>query len=150
MRTISFSDNFKQLQPIKGAHAHNFFFCQLQTAPSHQLLHCHDAILKTTLNSAKFEKPVSLLVFFFALACESIFIKTHSTENRSYRTVKYTVCRCNRAAFSPETVLAVAVKGLKSHLCTTSFSVNFKQLQPIKGLHAHNFFFHQLQTAPTH
>ena len=41
------------------------------------LLCCH---MKTTNKSAKF-KPVSLCVFFFALACERIFIKTHSIES---------------------------------------------------------------------
>ena len=40
--------------------------------------------LENNNKSAKFEtlKPFSVLVFFFALACERIFIKMHSTENR--------------------------------------------------------------------
>ena len=48
-------------------------------------------------------KPLSLFVCFFALACETIFIKTHSTENRCYRTGKCTVYRYVRPCiFQPE------------------------------------------------
>ena len=47
-----------------------------------------------------------------ALAGERIFIKTHSTENRCYRTEIYTVWRRVPASFSPEIVQAGAVKGL--------------------------------------
>ena len=37
-------------------------------------------------------KPLNLFHYFFALACERIFIKTHSTEKRfCYKTGKYTV-----------------------------------------------------------
>jgi len=57
-------------------------------------------------------QPLSLSVFFFTLACERIFIKTHGIENRCYRTGKYTVCRLVRASFSPEILQAGAVKGL--------------------------------------
>jgi len=47
------------------------------------------------------------------MACELIFIeKTHSIENRCYRTGKYNVCRHVCAAFSPEILQAEAVKGL--------------------------------------
>ena len=49
-------------------------------------------------------------VFFFALACERIFIKTHNIESRWTR--KYTVCRYVCASFSPESLQAGAVKGL--------------------------------------
>ena len=46
--------------------------------------------------------PLSLFVFFFELACERIFNKTHSVERNCYRTGIYTVCRRLRASFSPE------------------------------------------------
>ena len=39
--------------------------------------------------------------FFFTPACERILIKMHSTENRCYRTRKYTVCRNAHASFEP-------------------------------------------------
>ena len=42
-------------------------------------------------------KPLSLFVFFLALARERIFIQTHSIERRCYRTGKYTVCKRVRA-----------------------------------------------------
>ena len=57
-------------------------------------------------------KPLRLFVIFFALACEWIFIKSHSTENRCYRTEKYTVCRRVRASISLDILQAAAVKGL--------------------------------------
>ena len=43
---------------------------------------------------------------------ERIFNKTHSTDSRRYRTGKYTVCRRVHVSFNPETLQAVAVKGL--------------------------------------
>ena len=60
-------------------------------------------------------KPLSLFVLFYALACERIFTKTHSTENKCYRTGKYTVCRRVSALFSPEILLARAAKRLISY-----------------------------------
>ena len=75
-------------------------------------LSCH---LKTTSKSAKSEtllKPQSIFAFSFALACESIFTNPHSTENRCYRTRKYTVFRRVRVSFSTEILQAGAVKGL--------------------------------------
>ena len=51
------------------------------------------------------------------MACERILIKTHSVENRCYRTGKYTVCRCDRASFSLEILQAGAVKGLILTVC---------------------------------
>ena len=60
-------------------------------------------------------KPLSLLVFSFALACKRISIKMHSIENRHYSTGKHTVCTSVCASFSPEILQAVAVKGLKTH-----------------------------------
>ena len=39
-------------------------------------------------------------------------MKTQSTESRCYRSGQYTVCRRVRASFSPEILLAGAVKGL--------------------------------------
>ena len=57
-------------------------------------------------------KPLRLFVFFFALACERIFLKTHSTESRCVSTGKYTVCRRVLASFSPGILQAGAVKWL--------------------------------------
>ena len=57
-------------------------------------------------------KPLSLFVFFLALACERTFTKTLCTENRCYRKRKYTVCRCGPAPFSPDILQAEAMKGL--------------------------------------
>ena len=50
---------------------------------------------------------------FFALACERTFIKTHSIESRCYRTGKYTVSKRVRASFSPKSLQAGGVTGLK-------------------------------------
>ena len=61
-------------------------------------------------------KLLTVSVFFFALACERVFIETHSIESRCYRTGKYTVCRCTCASFSLEILQAGAVKGLISLL----------------------------------
>ena len=56
---------------------------------------------------------MSIFVFFFALACERIFIKTHSIKkSMCYRTGKYTVRRRFHASFIPEILQAGAVKGL--------------------------------------
>ena len=46
-------------------------------------------------------KPLSIYVFFFALAFERTFIETNSIESRCYRTWKYTVCRRVRAIIQP-------------------------------------------------
>ena len=54
-----------------------------------------------------------LLVFFFALTRERMFIKAHSIENRCCRTGRYTVCRRIHAFFCPEILQAGAVKGIK-------------------------------------
>ena len=59
-------------------------------------------------------KPWTVSVLFFALSCERIFMGTHSTESRCYRTGKYTVCRRVRASFSPEILQAGAAMGLKA------------------------------------
>ena len=56
--------------------------------------------------------PYAFLVFLMDPAGETIFIKTHSTENRCHMTGKHTVCRRVRASFSPENLQAGAVKGL--------------------------------------
>ena len=58
-------------------------------------------------------KPLSLFVFFFALACEKIFVRTRSIENRCYRTGKYPVRRRVLAFFSPKILQAGAVMGLE-------------------------------------
>ena len=57
---------------------------------------CH---LKTTHKSAKFE---TFFAFFFAPACERIFIKTKNVENRCYRTGTFTVSRRVPESFSPD------------------------------------------------
>ena len=83
--------------------------------PEHYLtpsqLWCH---LKTTNKSAKFQTHncFSVFFFFFALACEIIFIETRSTQSRCYSSKKYTVCRRVRASFIPEILQAGAVKRL--------------------------------------
>ena len=69
-------------------------------------------------------KPLSLLVFFFAQAREKIFIKMHSTENRCYRTGKYTVCRRVRASFSPEILQAGTNEGVKVGSDDSHFNVS--------------------------
>ena len=76
-------------------------------------------------------KPFSFFVFFFGLACERIFTKTQSIENRCYRTKKYTVWRRARASFSPEILHAGAVKGLRS--CGGS--------EGVKIICSHSFYF---------
>ena len=58
-------------------------------------------------------KSLSLFVFFFTLRCERIPIKTHSTENRCYRTRKQTVCRrVLPLIIQPGIVQAGVAKGL--------------------------------------
>ena len=56
-------------------------------------------------------KPLMLLSYFSQL-CERIFIETHSTESRCYRSEKYSACRRVRAFFSPDILQTGAVKGL--------------------------------------
>ena len=69
---------------------------------------CTAMSLRTTSQNLK---PITVSVFFFfALACERIFIKTHSFESRCYGRGKSTVCRRVRASFSPEIWQARAVK----------------------------------------
>ena len=65
------------------------------------------------------------MVFFFALACERIFIKTHSTESRCVigpenARACLQGCQCT---FSPELLQAGAVKGL-IHLVAFFFSLS--------------------------
>ena len=53
--------------------------------------------------------------FFFALACERTFIKTHSTEKRFFiRAENILFLRHVRASFSPEILHDGAVKGLNA------------------------------------
>ena len=51
-------------------------------------------------------------ISFFTLACEMMFDKTHSIDDRCYRTETYTVCRHVHASFSPDILQSGAVKGL--------------------------------------
>ena len=69
--------------------------------------------LKTT-QKVRNLKPLNLFVFFFALVCERISIKTHRTENRCYRTGNYTVCKRVPASSSLEVLQAGEVKGLNT------------------------------------
>ena len=68
-------------------------------------------------------KGLTISVLFFALSRERIFVETHSTGSRCYRTGKYTACMCVRASFSPEVAQAGAVKGLKT-LTVTFISIS--------------------------
>ena len=61
-------------------------------------------------------KPLSLFVFVFALVCQRIVIKTHSTEERCVIILKNIVfLRRDRASFSPDILQAWAVNGLINH-----------------------------------
>ena len=84
--------------------------------PKYEPLHCHEVIWKRLLKVRNL-KPVSLFAFVFALAthvkgpppkCKAGRIDCH-------RTGKCTVCRRARASFSPESLHAGAVKGLKTN-----------------------------------
>jgi len=56
---------------------------------------------------------LGLFVFFFALACERIFIKMHGTESKFViRPETILFLRCVRASFTLEIFQAVALKGL--------------------------------------
>ena len=68
-------------------------------------------------------KPLTVFVFFFALACERVVIETQGTESRCYWSGKYTVCRRVRVSFSPEILQAGAVKGLRQVNCFGADSV---------------------------
>ena len=81
--------------------------------------------MKTTINVRNL-KPLSLFVIFFAQACKRIFIKTHSTESRCYRTGKYTVRRRVRISFSPEILQVSAVKGLTISCSRTLFTAKVR------------------------
>ena len=57
-------------------------------------------------------KPVNLFIFFFALACERIFVKTHRTDNRcviSAENILFVGASVHR---QPEILQVGAVKGL--------------------------------------
>ena len=70
--------------------------------------------MKTTNKSARF-KPVSLFVFFFALACKRIFFKTHIIESRCIIRLENILFAFVgvfvhlSASFSPEMIQAGAV-----------------------------------------
>ena len=68
-------------------------------------------------------KPLGLFVFSFALPSERIFMKTHSTEGTCVIRPENTVCRHIRAAFSPETLQALAVKGLKTSRVSSEYTL---------------------------
>ena len=72
---------------------------------------CH---YKTTHKSAKFEPLKHLCLLFRTGVYERIFINTYSIESRLYRTGKYTVYRRVCASFSPESLQAGTVKGLRA------------------------------------
>ena len=63
-------------------------------------------------------KAVAASVFFFTLACERVFIETHSIESRCYRPEKWTVCRRVCVSFSPDILQVGAMKGLNRTACT--------------------------------
>ena len=62
-------------------------------------------------------KPLWIFDFFFRMACERIFIKTHSIESRRVIGPERTVCRRVRASFSPVIIQAGAVMGLMLACC---------------------------------
>ena len=94
-------------------HQVTYICCELPPSLTPSLPWCH---LKTTNKEAKFEM-LSLFAIFFALACERIFIETHSTENRFViRLETILFLRRVNASFSPEILQAGAVNGLK-HTC---------------------------------
>ena len=64
-------------------------------------------------------KPLSLCVFFFALACQRIFIRTHNIQSRCVIGPENTARRCVHVSFSPEILQATAVKVLKNKTITT-------------------------------
>ena len=64
-----------------------------------------------TNESAKYE-ILNLSVFFLALACKTISIKTHSTESRFVTAPENILFGGVRVFFSPEMLQAGAVKGL--------------------------------------
>ena len=79
--------------------------------------------LKMTNKIEKFQT----LLFFFALACEKIFIKMHSTESRCVIGLEKILC----ASFSQDTVLAfdVTTNGTVG-LCTKYCPESYKEVMP--------------------
>ena len=55
----------------------------LYCGTSRLTLHCYDVIWKRPIKVRNL-KPLSLFLFFFALACKRLIIKTHSVESRCY------------------------------------------------------------------
>ena len=70
-------------------------------------------------------KPFSLFVFFFALALERIFTKTHHTERRCYRTGKYTVFEVRPCIFQPGNFTGWGSEGVKTHCILGGFFLDF-------------------------
>ena len=69
-------------------------------------------IAMMSLEKVRNSKPFSLFVFFFASACERIFIKTHTIESRCDTEPGnrlFAGCPCT---FSPDILQAGTVKGL--------------------------------------
>ena len=97
--------------------------------------------------------PLSLFVFFFALAYERISIKTHSTEfeNRSYRTRKSTVCRRICASFSLEILQAWAytINPFNAQACKIS-RLNDSQTRICDPFNAQACKMSRLNDAQTH
>jgi len=79
--------------------------------------------LKTTNKSEKFES-LSLFVFFFALVCDGIFIKTYNIENVLVIEPKqYTVSMRVYVLFGPEILQAGGEKGLTTFLARGEVAV---------------------------
>ena len=79
-------------------------------------------------------KPLAFFVFFFALACERIFIETHSIENRCVTGPESILFagRVPRASFSPDNLPAGAVKGLTCELKCQSLNLHDRRLHTLR------------------
>ena len=83
-------------------------------------------------NKSENLKPLSLFVFFFALALERIFIKTHHTESTCVTGPESILfLRRVRASFSPEMLQAGAVKGLIGSVDASLLGSPLNDFKPI-------------------
>ena len=94
-------------------------FCRCLTCLTPSLPRCR---LKRTHKIAKFETLTPFCLLFHTGMWGEKISKTHSTENRCYRTGKH-IRRRVRALFSPEILQAGAVKGLIRPLCLLELQV---------------------------